>query len=120
MNREVVSRTDRAKRSPQLSDLRLEQAPALAPELLSPGGVDARQLGSECGLIDLVERNAARHEALAPAGARLALVVALLTYIFDGIPVDHGLDVVGQALPGGKMRHQVKSGPHVVGQAHIF
>jgi hypothetical protein len=47
--------------------LRFEQAPALAAELVLPGGVDAGEPGAERREVDLVEGEAAGDEGVAQA-----------------------------------------------------
>src|SRR5712671_2195510 len=53
---------------PQLANLRLQQRPALRPELVLPGRVDVRQPGAERRLVDLVEDEAGGDELVAQAG----------------------------------------------------
>src|SRR6266850_1666032 len=112
-------RSARRNRSSQLPHLCFQQRPALGAELALPVGVDARQLGAEGGLVDLVEGEAAGGKALAQAGVEIALILALLAHVFGGIALDYRLDVSRQALPSGEMRHQVVARPHVIGHADI-
>src|SRR3954469_14363736 len=107
------------RRSAELPDLGLQQPPAFAAELLLPGRIDARKARAEGGLVDFVERNSTRHESVAQAGVELALLLALLTHVFGGVPLDHHLDLLWKRLPRGKMSHEVEARPHMVGHADI-
>src|SRR5262249_62232098 len=75
----------------QLPNLRLQQRPALRPELLLPCRVDVGKPDAERRLVHLVEDEARSRELVAEAGVDSALVDALLAHVFGDVAADRVL-----------------------------
>src|SRR5262245_53505974 len=105
--------------SAEAADLGFEQRPAARAQPFPPPGIDARQPRPERRLVHLVEDEAAPRQVLAQARIEGVLVDPLLAHRGDHVALDRAFDVVGKALPGRQMRHEVKARPHMVGHADI-